>query len=180
MRTVMVFGTFDIVHPGHLFLFKEAKKHGDRLIAVVARDATVMKMKGRAPHHDERERRRHVLETSLVDDAVIGGKSDYYAVLEEYTPDVICLGYDQRSIITEKLQNELASRGLKALIVHLPAFKEHIYKSSKLRSRLKKTNKDGQRKSGWPEKKSSEKKSSETRTSKYLRIKDIRKGYQKK
>ena len=40
MKLVMCAGTFDIVHPGHLYFFSEAKKLGDKLIVVVARDET--------------------------------------------------------------------------------------------------------------------------------------------
>ena len=34
MAKVMVFGTFDGVHPGHENFFEQAKQHGDYLIAV--------------------------------------------------------------------------------------------------------------------------------------------------
>jgi len=44
---VLAFGTFDILHPGHEFYLKEAKKHGDILDVVVARDSTVEKIKGK-------------------------------------------------------------------------------------------------------------------------------------
>lgn len=40
---VMVFGTFAVLHPGRLYFFNQAKKHGDKLIAVVARDVNVKK-----------------------------------------------------------------------------------------------------------------------------------------
>ena len=46
MKKVMVFGTFDIIHPGHIHLLKEAKEYGDFLIAVIGRDATVCKGAG--------------------------------------------------------------------------------------------------------------------------------------
>ena len=46
MRTVIVSGGFDPVHVGHLRLFKEAKKHGDRLIVVVNSDDFLISKKG--------------------------------------------------------------------------------------------------------------------------------------
>ena len=55
-KKVMVFGTFDIFHPGHEHMLKEAKEYGDELIVVVARDANVKKVKGRLPMHDENQR----------------------------------------------------------------------------------------------------------------------------
>ncbi len=45
MTTVMCFGTFDILHPGHLYFLRECEKYGDELIVVIARDATVEKVK---------------------------------------------------------------------------------------------------------------------------------------
>jgi len=35
---VMATGVFDLLHPGHLYFLTEARKHGDELIVVVARD----------------------------------------------------------------------------------------------------------------------------------------------
>lgn len=43
MKKVLIFGSFDSLHKGHLNLFKQARKHGDKLIAVVARDETIKK-----------------------------------------------------------------------------------------------------------------------------------------
>ncbi|HEY4500387.1 MAG TPA: adenylyltransferase/cytidyltransferase family protein, partial [Candidatus Paceibacterota bacterium] len=47
MKRVMVFGTFDILHPGHLYFLRAAKKLGDYLIVSLARDVNVRKIKGR-------------------------------------------------------------------------------------------------------------------------------------
>ena len=44
-KKVMVFGTFDIFHKGHENFLKQAKKLGDCLTVVVARDETVLKFK---------------------------------------------------------------------------------------------------------------------------------------
>ncbi|MCD4694128.1 adenylyltransferase/cytidyltransferase family protein, partial [bacterium] len=53
MIKVMCFGTFDNLHLGHLFYLKEAKKFGDYLVVVIARDNNVKKIKGRCPREDE-------------------------------------------------------------------------------------------------------------------------------
>jgi FAD synthetase len=130
-KKVLVFGTFDMVHPGHISLFREAKKLGDHLTVVVARDRTVEELKGRKPKINENERLEHVSELSLVDKAVLGNSHDKYAVVEKTRPDVICLGYDQISF-TEELEAELKKRRIKAKIVRLKPYKEDMYKSSKL------------------------------------------------
>ena len=38
---IVATGTFDILHPGHLFYLEESKKLGDELFVIVARDANV-------------------------------------------------------------------------------------------------------------------------------------------
>ena len=124
MKKVMVFGTFDTLHKGHLNLFGQAGKHG-YLIAVVARDETVKKVKGRFPHYSEKERLKHV--KIHVDKAVLGYKTDKYAIIKRINPDIICLGYDQNSF-TRDLRKHF-----KGKIIRLKAYKPHIYKSSKFK-----------------------------------------------
>ena len=43
MKKVIVFGTFDILHQGHLDFFRQAKQYGDYLIVAVAHDENVKK-----------------------------------------------------------------------------------------------------------------------------------------
>ena len=129
----MVFGTFDILHEGHLYLFSEAKKFGNYLIVVVGRDKTVKKIKGRNPQNNENIRLENVAKISLVDKAVLGDIEDQYKVLEKYKPDIICLGYDQKSFITENLEKEIEKRGIKTKIVNIGPYREDIYKSSKMK-----------------------------------------------
>jgi len=95
MKTVMVFGTFDILHLGHLNLFKQAKCLGDKLIVVVARDCNVEKIKVQKPIHNEKERLEFLRHIDLVDVVILGDKVDIYKVIEKVKPDVIALGYDQ-------------------------------------------------------------------------------------
>jgi len=132
MVTVMVFGTFDILHPGHLYFLKEAKHHGDKLFVVVARDTTVKELKGKVPVHDERVRLKKINSLPFVDHAILGDKKNKFALIEKIRPDIICLGYDQHHF-TQKLTKELKKINLHAKIIRLKAYKEHIYKSSIIR-----------------------------------------------
>jgi FAD synthetase len=132
MKKVMVFGTFDILHKGHLNFFKQAKRYGNYLIAVIARDKTVKKIKGKKPKNYEMFRLLNIALTKDVKVAVLGNLKDPYKIIQEYKPKVICLGYDQYSY-TEKLEEELKKRRLKIKIVRLKPYKKHIYKSSKIK-----------------------------------------------
>ncbi len=49
MKTVLAAGVFDLLHYGHIRYLEEAKKtggEGARLIVIVARDETVLRLKG--------------------------------------------------------------------------------------------------------------------------------------
>ena len=46
-RVVMVSGGFDPVHVGHLALFQDAKKLGDKLIVVLNSDQWLLRKKGK-------------------------------------------------------------------------------------------------------------------------------------
>jgi len=140
---VMVFGTFDILHPGHTYFFNEAKKLGDYLIAVVSRDDTVLKIKKRTTLNSENLRLENLQNSKLVDKAVLGNSIDYYKVIEDYKPDIICLGYDQKSFISIGLQDELIKRGIGIKIFHIEAYLPQVYKSSKIREELEQNSKVG-------------------------------------
>lgn len=130
-----MFGTFDILHPGHLRIFKQAKQLGERLVVVIALDSTVKALKKRDPVHDQEARRAHVQAVSSVDMAILGHQEDKYKVLDEVRPDVIALGYDQEAFV-DMLKPELKKRGLKTKIVRLKSYRPEIYKSSKLREKF--------------------------------------------
>lgn len=134
MKKVLAFGTFDILHPGHVNFLKQAKKHGDFLIVVVARDATVKKVKGRKPKYSEKKRLAKIKKLEIVNYALLGNKKGKYSIIEKIKPNVICLGYDQNSF-TNGLKQELRKRKIKAKIIRLKPYKAHKYKSSKLRKR---------------------------------------------
>ena len=131
--TVLVFGTFDLFHPGHEFFLREAKKHGDILQVVVARDKTVEEVKGKKPADDEIRRLSKLQSLGFVDDVILGSLGDKYKIIEALKPDIIVLGYDQKAF-TENLEEELKKRGLKTEVIRLKeSFKPETYKSSKIR-----------------------------------------------
>ena len=115
-KVVMCFGTFDRIHAGHEDYLKQAKDMGDELVVVVARDATVVDIKGDLPANGERERLRRMQEHALVDEARLGYIEDKYRIIEEVKPDVLCLGHDQEAFV-ENLDAELARRGLSCTVV---------------------------------------------------------------
>ena len=129
MKTVMAFGTFDLLHPGHINFFNQAKKYGDCLIAIIARDSTVKRLKGKLPLHNEKQRLEAVKGLKLAAKVILGSLTDKYAVIKKYRPDLIALGYDQTHF-TEELKEQINKLKLHTKVIRLKAFKPKKYKTS--------------------------------------------------
>lgn len=121
MVRVMATGVFDLLHPGHIQYLSEAKRLGDELVVVVARDSTAERFKHR-PILPEAQRVEMVAALKPVDRAVLGNEGSIYDILTEIRPDVIALGYDQVHNET-KILEESRARGLRdTRVVRLPHF----------------------------------------------------------
>ncbi|MBU0660697.1 FAD synthase [Patescibacteria group bacterium] len=134
-KKVMVFGTFDIVHFGHIHLFEKAKEYADELVIIVARDKNVEKIKGVAPLHSEEERKTFLSYIKLVDAVYLGSEEDPYAIIQQIKPDVIALGYDQR-VFVDQLADAITDMGLEIQIVRIPEFVTDRFKTSKIKEYL--------------------------------------------
>jgi len=128
----MAFGTFDIFHEGHKSYLEQAKKLGEYLIVVVARDKTVTYIKKQETRNKEQIRLKNLKDTKIADEVVLGGLEDKYVVIEKYRPDVIAIGYDQK-VDLDELTEKLGNLKLKAEIVRLKSYEPEKFKSSKLR-----------------------------------------------
>lgn len=118
IKVVFIGGGFEVIHAGHLHTVNQAKKLGDVLVAVVARDDTIRKRKGRKPISPESERVDLLSALRLVDAAILGGRGNIYDTLEKVRPDVVALGYDQYHTVTD-VKREAVRRGLQVSVVRL-------------------------------------------------------------
>lgn len=123
---VMVFGTFDVFHPGHESFIEQASAEGEELIIVVARDVTVRRIKPLL-RNDEQTRLRVLQEAFPHHEIVLGSETSPLDVVRKYRPSLICLGYDQVGF-SKELQEELGDIPIK----RLEAFHPDKYKSSKM------------------------------------------------
>ncbi len=98
------------------------------MVVVVARDSNVEDMKGQRPHQPEEERRAAVEALPFVAEARLGYEEwgRHLEVLRDLTPDVICLGYDQRAKLP----------GGPWEVVRIEPHKPEEYKSSIIRRQL--------------------------------------------
>jgi FAD synthetase len=134
MVRVMATGVFDLLHPGHVYFLNEARKLGDELVVVVARDQTARRLK-HEPYVPEHIRREMVESLKPVDKAVLGSATDIYQSVVDLKPDVIALGYDQRWNEAE-IERECARRGVPAKIVRIGPFPHDDLATRKIVDRI--------------------------------------------
>jgi len=128
---IMAFGTFDILHKGHKKFLQQARKFGDYLIIIVAKDKTVLEIKCKLPRNNENQRLNAIIKSKLADKAVLGNLINKYKIIKKYKPDIICLGYDQQAF-TENLEEKLIEYNLlNTKIIRLKSYYPEKYKSSK-------------------------------------------------
>lgn len=132
-KVVMTFGTFDWFHPGHTYYLSEAKKLGEYLITIVARDINVEKIKAKKPKYPEDQRLQEVQESAIADEILLGSIENPYQIILERKPDILCFGYDQQSFNGKELDRFLNKHWLHPQIITLSAFEPEKWKSSKLR-----------------------------------------------
>src|SRR3989344_3634369 len=132
MTRIMVFGTFDIVHPGHESLFNQARSLAPDpfLIVSVARDNVVNRIKGFYPRNDEQARQDMLANHPLVDEALLGDTEGYVDHIVGAKPDIIALGYDQEGEYVDTLERDLVAAGLYTRLVRLASHKPDVYKKS--------------------------------------------------
>jgi FAD synthetase len=114
---VMATGVFDLLHPGHVYFLTEAKKLGDELVVVVARDQTARRLKHEA-YVPEHIRREMVEALKPVDRAVLGSTTDIYETVVRERPNLIVLGFDQVWNESE-VESECARRGVPVKVVRI-------------------------------------------------------------
>lgn len=121
MTRVVATGTFDLLHPGHVYYLQESRRLGDELVVIVARDANV-RHKPR-PIVPEEQRLALVRALRPVDAARLGDPVDMFRPIEELRPEIITIGCNQHFDETE-LAAALESRGCGCRIVRIGGFSE--------------------------------------------------------
>jgi glycerol-3-phosphate cytidylyltransferase len=94
MKNILVYGTFDLLHPGHIYLLEEAKKLGDRLIVGVSTDEfNSIKHKSSFLAYEDRKK---MVEAIRYVDEVIPEKTWDQKIddIKKYNIDTIVMGDD--------------------------------------------------------------------------------------
>ncbi len=128
MIRVVATGTFDILHPGHLWYLEESAKLGDELFVIVARDANI-RHKPR-PVIPEEQRRVMVQALKPVTRAVLGDLEDMFRPIREIKPDIITLGCNQH-FDPERLTKALEKQDILTRVVRISEHSSSPFTSSR-------------------------------------------------
>lgn len=94
MKRILTYGTFDLLHYGHIRLLKRAKQLGDYLVVAVSTDE-FNNIKGKKAYHDYKTR-KEMLESIRYVDLVIPEDSWEQKIQDvlDYKIDVVVMGSD--------------------------------------------------------------------------------------
>jgi cytidyltransferase-like protein len=106
---VQCHGTFDLVHPGHIIHFEEAKKLGDLLVVTLTQGEYVNKGPGR-PLFDDATRVKHLAALEIVDYVVLVPFPAAVEAIECIQPHHYCKGteyHDPNNDVTGKIGEDV-------------------------------------------------------------------------
>jgi len=97
MKRVLTYGTFDLLHWGHIRLLKRARAKGDYLIVALSTDEFNRQEKNKKTYHDYKTRKK-MLEAVRYVDLVIPEESWEQKLndVQKYEVDIIVMGSDWR------------------------------------------------------------------------------------
>jgi len=116
MKRVVATGTFDLLHPGHLYYLDQSRALGDELYVIVARDANIRHKP--KPVINEDQRLKMVAALKPVDYAVLGDLHDMFRPIREIKPAIITIGFNQH-FDEEKIKGDLLTRGIISEVVRI-------------------------------------------------------------
>ena len=111
MKKIWINGCFDIIHRGHIELFKYAKNLGDFVVVGIDSDRRVKKLKGSSRPINNQQDRKFLLESiTYIDKVVIfDTEEDQKSCINLYSPDIMVIGsdYKDKNVIGSEYAKEL-------------------------------------------------------------------------
>jgi glycerol-3-phosphate cytidylyltransferase len=95
MKTIITFGTYDLLHVGHIRLLSRARELGDRLVVGVSSDNLNYSKKNKYPEFSEEERMEIISMIKGVDKVFLEESLELKAsYLREHEADILVMGDD--------------------------------------------------------------------------------------
>lgn len=111
MTTVIVNGTFDILHPGHVAMLNTARSLGHYLIVAIDTDRRVKELKGdKRPINDQLFRKIMLQNLKAVDIVeFFDTRDELIDLIKRYKPDIMVKGSDWKgkSVVAEQYVKEI-------------------------------------------------------------------------
>jgi len=133
-KIVFTNGCYDLLHLGHIYYLKRAKKKGDILILGLNSDSSMRKLKGNGrPLIPEKNRAEILSAVEFVDYVIIFDENTPGRLIREISPDILVKGgdYKKEEVAGGKF---VESKGGKVIII--PFLKG--YSTTKLIEKIKK------------------------------------------
>lgn len=131
-QRVLAFGTFDVLHPGHVALLRQASALGDVIISLTT-DALCKTYKGRNPINSFAVRANRLRMLRSVNDIVASDSvPNSFDVIRRHRPSAIVLGYDQRAL-ARPIKAKIEALGLATRLVIAEPYRGNLYHSTILR-----------------------------------------------
>lgn len=109
-KIILCHGVFDLVHPGHIIHFEEAKKLGDILVVSVTASRFVRKGPGR-PYFEDDLRLKFLAAIENIDYVILSENYTVDDIIESVEPDLYVKGKEYAKAeddITGKIKDEIA------------------------------------------------------------------------
>tara|TARA_R100000008_G_scaffold59504_1_gene37206 strand:- start:1522 stop:1926 length:405 start_codon:yes stop_codon:yes gene_type:complete len=111
MKKVWTNGCFDILHRGHIELFKYAKSLGDRLVVGIDSDDKVKKDKGEERPINCVKDRKYILESiKYIDEVLVfDSPKELENLIKQTKPDIMVIGSDwkNKKVVGDKYTKQL-------------------------------------------------------------------------
>lgn len=120
IKVVLVGGCFDILHYGHIYFLKKAKKLGNYLVVALESDENTRKLKGpKRPIHTQKQRAEILKSLRFIDKVIsLPPLPNYKLLIKKVKPDIIAC--DPKDNL---LKNKKVYESLGAKVVVIPKIK---------------------------------------------------------
>ena len=125
-RRGIVAGAVDVIHPGYIRMFKEAKEHCNHLTVALHEDPSMARPTKLKPVHTVEERKEILYAIKYVDDVVVYQAEDTFL---SYLKD-----YEIRFLGTDYLDGSYTGKDIAIDVVWLK--REHNYSTSRLKDKI--------------------------------------------